>query len=265
MKMKDEKSELQTILLAGKDYQDTKILYQKLLQSGEVVIFRDFWSLPASGFQNINSYQNWRHQSLDKQAHIPVANEYKARKKELANKKIDWAKGKILHLQLEKYEQKTQHPLVKFGADIYDIMTRLGIPERYEHFVELSLVLNKSPEFTMIDRPLPKLHLITERGRRKIYVEIYGDTKLEDFRSKVFTHEFKKLQSEVYDYGTIKKIGVPSLDFWEQLHKWKLEGKSHKEIYELAQKFGYPVRNTEQVKVYLNRWRKLGYTRKKKV
>ncbi|OHA70281.1 MAG: hypothetical protein A3F15_01955 [Candidatus Wildermuthbacteria bacterium RIFCSPHIGHO2_12_FULL_40_12] len=159
-------------------------------------------------------------------------------------------------------------PSNKFEYDIETIISALGLPERYAYFVERSLVMKEPPEFFPLDRPLPRPFIKRDpnTGRKKLFIEIYGDTKLSDFGSKLFAYNFKRLQPKVYDYGTIKKLGVSNFDIWEQLAKWRSEGKSYKEIRTLAQeKLNYFIKYDEQVKTYLNRYKKLGYTRKKKV
>ena len=254
-----------------KEGQDVKIIYLKLLNSGYIARFREGWGLPADGFLSTNNYYKWRGSFLNKRTNNYIrGKEYKKMQDKMRKLKLEYGRGKILHDDIDEYgwKMRLSEPLFRFEWDIDLVITKLGIPERYAAFVEGALTMKSPPDYFMIDRPLPKPFLRTDpnTGRKKLLIETYGDTKLEDFRSKVFAHHFKKLQPKAYDYGTIKKLGVSKFDIWEQLAKWRGERKSYKEIRELAQsELGFFIKYPEQVKVYLNRFKKLGYTRKKKV
>lgn len=222
-----------------KQGQDVKIIYLKLLNSGYLARFREIWVLPENGFSNMNNYHKWRGEFLIKRTNqIITGKKYKAMKGAMTWKKKQWANNKIMFDDIDYYglKMKLKEPMFRFDFDIDRIMTWLGIPERYEAFVEGALVLRTPPDYFMIDRPMPKPFLRTDpnTGRKKLFIETYGDTKLEDFRSPVFIRHFKKLQTKVYDYGIIKKLGVPNFDIWKQLAEWRGQGKSYSEIHELS-------------------------------
>lgn len=255
-----------------KEGQDVKIIYLKLLNSGYISRFRDIWGLPSTGFSNWNNYYKWRGAFLNKRANnFFVSEEYKAMGDEMKRKKQQWADDKIPYSEIDAYGLKIQraNPVWKFDDDIETVMTILRIPERYKAFIEGALILKIPPDYFMISKHLPKpfLHTDPNTGRRKLLIETCGDTKLEDFRSPVFIHHFKKLQPKVYDYGTIKKLGVPNFDIWKQLSDWRDEGKPYSEIRELSNnQLGYCIKHDEDVKTYVKRYkRSVGGTRKKKV
>lgn len=255
-----------------KGYQDAKIIYLKLQKSDFVNLFRNTWHLPENGFLSAASYQKWRNEFLVKITNNFLRGKrYKQMQAEMQKKKYQWAGDKITMADVEGYGFKMQleKPLFKFNYDIEVIMSALSLPERYKYFVERSLVLKSTPDPFPLDRPLPRPHLITDpnTGRKKLFIETYGDTKLSDFKSRIFAYHFGRLQPKVYDYGTIKKLGIPNFDIWQQLAKWREEGKTYREIIGLAEKeLGYSIKYEEDVKTYIKRYKKLvGGTRKKKV
>ena len=254
-----------------KGHQDARIIYLKLQKSGYIARFRNIWGLPAKGFSNKANYQKWHSEFLVKRANKFLANEYKVMEKEMGKKRRQWANGKISFSDIEDFGHKmaVSNPLYKFDYDVETIMTFLHIPERYKRFVEMSLVIKSPPDFYPTDRPMPRplLHTDPNTGRKELLIQTYGDTKLEDFRSRYFAYQFKRLQPKVYDYGTIKKLGVPNFDIWKQLSDWRDGGKTHSEIRELAKsQLGYFIRYDEDVKTYIKRYKRLiGGTRKRKV
>lgn len=159
----------------------------------------------------------------------------------MRKKKLQWANEKIAFSDIRAWglKMQQQQPLFKFEYYISAIMTKLKIPQRYEAFVERCLILKEPPEWFPIERnmPRPELSYDLNTGRKRLFIETFADTKIKDFRSKLFRLEFKKLRAKLYDYGTIKQLGIPNLEMYETIYRWhSREGKGYKEIQRLLKR-----------------------------
>lgn len=246
-----------------KNAEDAHLVYHKLEKSGWIEKFRKGWSLPISGFLDKQSYYKWRSEFLIKATNnFLKGKKYKDVWQEMERKKVLWAKSKIHFSEIEKYGIKTQllEPLFKFEYDINAIMTKLRIPQRYEAFVEHCLVLKEPPKWFPIDRdmPRPELSYDPNAGRKRLFIEVFADTKMKDFKNIFFKIQLEKLQKKLYDYGTIKQLGSRYLEIYSKIYDWHFkEGKSYKEIKEtVKEKLGYSIKYAEDVGTHLKRFKK---------
>lgn len=246
-----------------KKAQDAKIIYSKLEKMGCMEKFRTAWHLPPNGFLGKQNYYKWREEFLVKATNNFLrSRQYRAMKEEIWKKKLQWAKDKIHFSQIEAWGLKMQlkQPLFKFEYDIEQIMSALKIPNCYQTFVEQSLVLKEMSNLFPVDRdlPRPEFSFDPNTGRKRLFIEVFSDTKIKDFKDKWFQAELKKLQKKVYDYGTIKQLGFPNFEIYEKMYDWHFkEKKSYKEIRKLAkQELGYIIKSNEDVGKDLNRYKK---------
>lgn len=247
-----------------KSAKDARLIYERLDKSGWIEKFRTAWHLPLQGFMDKQNYHKWRGEFLTKATNdFLKSKKYNALQQELGKRRNLWARGKIHFSEIKVCSFNTQllQPLFKFEYDINAIMTKLKIPQRYEAFVEHCLVLKEPPKWFPVGKgvPRPALSYDPNTGRKRLFIEVFGDTKIKDFKDGFFRAELERLQEKLYDYGTIKQLGSRNLEIDSKIFDWHFkEKKTYKEIKELAAKeLRYPIKYTEDVGTHLKRFKKL--------
>ncbi|MES2224285.1 MAG: hypothetical protein V4469_05145 [Patescibacteria group bacterium] len=247
-----------------KEALDAKVIYYRLEKNGWIEKFRSGWDLPKDGFSNQNNFQRWYEEFVVKPTNkFLQSDSFKRMQKEMSVKRILWAKGKILMSDIDRYdfEVSLKNPSFKFEYDIENIMTRLAIPTYYEAFVHDTLVLKGQPKHFPVSKDTPKLDLSTDpnTGRKRLFVEVFSDTNIEDFKSALFKLNLEDYQEKLYDYGTIRQVGPENIDMWSQIYDWHFKDKkTYKAIKLLAlEKFKKKFLTLEDIGTGLKRYKEL--------
>lgn len=219
-----------------KQAKDADLVYKRLEKSGWIEKFRKGWNLPPEGCSNNANFQKWYRLFVTEPSNKVLNKDFfKKMQKELRKKKLGWVNGKASLPEIEHYEfeMSKRVPDFKFDYDIQSIMTELKIPQYFELLVHDRLVYKECPEGYPLEKDLPKLDFSYDPNtrRKRLFVEIFADTKIKDFSEAVFQMKLKESQEKLYDYGTITQLGTKNTQQVDEIYRMHhIEGKSVKQI-----------------------------------
>jgi len=203
-----------------KEYQIAWVFLAWFRSSKPLLEFRVAWKIPPTGFSSQKEQKVWE-EGLFKQTNLWLASDkYLKYLKQRDIKHIEAAQGKISWSDFQIFARSVSLtiPLIKYAADLDNLLLYTELPLYWRNFVERCVFYNE-PKICPVNRPAPQTKIEWDNDlqcKTAHIVNIFADTPISDFRSKQFAREYLKLVKTLPGYKIAKTRSKKNFDKYQK-------------------------------------------------